>query len=359
MTSREIVKKTIHFEKPDRLPYSVWIDIPRFEEEQGENTVETINDLVSNAKTDFILLDIQSDSNWKPDKKTPILESLVGYFHDERIDEWQVTWKELRVVEHPLEKSWSLAEYYKTPDPFGPGRFDKAKTIMKKNKDKYHLGLVWFTLFERLWMLRGFNNMLTDPYTDLSEFSRLREKVMDFNLGLIEQWLNLGVDGIFISDDWGGQQKLLVNPDYWVKFYKPGYKKMFDAIHAGGADVWMHSCGNITELIPHLLEINLDVLNPVQPQSMDIDCLSRQYSGKLCFYGGADVQETLPHGTPEDIRREVRHLVQSFGKKNGGYIGGTSHTILPDTSLENIKALLDAFNDFCSHPDFELVKNHK
>lgn len=359
MTSRDIVKKTIHFEKPDRLLYSVWIDIPRFEEEQGEDAVETINDLVSNAKTDFILLDIQSDSSWKPDKKTPVLESLVGYFHDERIDEWQVTWKELRVVEHPLEKSWSLAKHYKTPDPFGPGRFDKAKAIMKKNKDKCHISLVWFTLFERLWMLRGFNNMLTDPYTDLSEFSRLREKVIDFNLGLIKQWLNLGVDGIFISDDWGGQQKLLVNPDYWVKFYKPSYKKMFDAIHAGGADVWMHSCGNVTELIPHLLEINLDVLNPVQPQSMDIDYLSREYSGKLCFLGGVDVQETLPHGMPEDIQREVRHLVQSFGKKNGGYIGGTSHTILPDTPIENIKALFEAFNDFCIHPDFELVENHK
>jgi len=298
-------------------------------------------------------LDIQADSGWKPKEKAPILDSLVGYFHDEREDEWQVTWKELRVVEHPLEKNWLLAENYKAPNPYGRGRFDKAKELMEKNKSNYHLGVVWFTLFERLWMLRGFNNMLMDPLTNMNEFYKLREKVMDFNLGLIEQWLKLGVDGIFISDDWGGQEKLLVNPDYWVKFYKHSYKKMFDLIHSGGADVWMHSCGNVTELVPDLIELGLDVLNPIQPQSMDIDYLGKEYSGKLCFFGGADVQGTLPHGTIDDINREVKHLVQTLGSKNGGYIGGTSHTILPDTPLENIKALFQAFENYCSNPDFK------
>ena len=353
MISRNIVKKTIHFDKPDRLPYSVWIDIARFEEEQGKEAVRIIDEIVSGARTDFVLLDIQADSSWKPDKKTRIEDSLVGYFHDERIDEWQVSWKELRVVEHPLESDWSLAKKYSAPYPYGPGRFDKSTDIMKENQDKYHLGLVWFTLFERLWMLRGFNNMLMDPYTDFDEFSSLRQKVMDFNLGLIDQWLKLGVDGIFVSDDWGGQEKLLVNPEYWAKFYKPCYKEMFDLIHGSGADVWMHSCGNVTELIPELIELGLDVLNPLQPRSMDIDRLGEKYAGKLCFFGGVDIQETLPHGTPEDVRKEAKHLIDVFGRKNGGYIGGTSHTILPDTPLENIRELFRAFEDYCSHPDFK------
>jgi uroporphyrinogen decarboxylase len=348
VTSCEIVKKTIHFEKPDRLPYSVWIDIPRFEEVQGSKAVKVINELIAGSKTDFILLDIRSDTRWKPDKNPPVLESLIGYFHDERIDEWQVSWKELRVVSHPLEKDLSSAEDYMAPDPSGPGRFEKAIETMKENKDKYHLGLVWFTLFERLWMLRGFNNMLIDPYANYREFSILRQKVMDFNMGLIEQWAKLGVDGIFVSDDWGGQEKMLVNPAYWVKFYKPCYKEMFELIHSKGLDVWMHSCGNVTELIPYLVELGLDVLNPLQPHSMDIDLLGKQYSGKLCFFGGVDIQDTLPHGTAEDISKEVRHLIDTFGQKNGGYIGGTSHTILPDTSIENVKALFKYLDLYCS-----------
>jgi hypothetical protein len=256
ITSRDIVKKTIHFRKPERLPYSIWIDIARFEEKCSREEMHIIKDLISKAPVDFILLDIMVDSSWKPKEKEPILNSLVDYFHDEREDEWQVIWKEARAIKHPLEDSWSLAENYKAPNPYGPGRFDKAKELMEKNKSKYHLGVVWFTLFERLWMLRGFNNMLTDPLSNFNEFSRLREKVMDFNLGLIDQWLNLGVDGIFISDDWGGQENLLVSPDYWIKFYKPSYEKMFKLIHEGGADVWMHSCGNITELIPELIKLN-------------------------------------------------------------------------------------------------------
>jgi len=354
MTSRDVVKKTIHFEKPERLPYSVWVDIPRFEEERGREEVDIINNLMLDASTDFIILDINADSNWKPNKgRAPVLNSLVDYFHDEREDEWQVIWKEARVIEHPLEEDWSLAANYRIPDPYGPGRFSLAKDLMEKNKNLYHLGVVWFTLFERLWMLRGFNNLLIDPFTNINEFSRLRDNIVDFNLGLIKQWLKLGADGIFISDDWGGQQKLLVNPDYWRKFYKPSYKEMFDLIHAGGADVWMHSCGNVTELIPDLIELKLDVLNPVQPQSMNIDYIGKEYRGKLCFFGGVDVQETLPHGTPDDARREVKHLIQTLGGKNGGYIGGTSHTILPDTPLENIKALFQAFYDYCSHTDFK------
>ena len=352
MTSREIVKKTIRFKQPERLPYLVYVDIERFEEERKKEEVEVVRKLMNEATTDFITMDILPDPEWKSIKRPPFLHSIGYYTHEEREDEWQVIWKELRVIDYPLEADWSLLDTYVLPNPHCPGRFQEAEDLMKENEDKYHLGLVWFTLFERLWMLRGFTNMMVDPYIHQAEFIRLRDVVMEFNIGLIDEWLALGVDGIFISDDWGGQKSLLISPDDWRKFYMPSYKKMFDRIHAGGADVWMHSCGNVAELIPDLIDIGLDVLNPIQPRSMDIDYLSKTYSGKLCFHGGADVQETIPHGTPGEIRREVEHLVSVLGKDNGGYIGGTSHTILPDTPLENIEALYSAFNQFCGGPRF-------
>ncbi len=119
-------------------------------------------------------------------------------------------------------------------------------------------------------------------------------------------------------------------------------------IHSGGVDVWMHSCGNITDLIPDLMELKLDVLNPVQPHAMDIGYLGRTYSGKICFHGGLDIQDTIPNGTPEDIKNETRNFIDALGTKDGGYIPGTSHTILPDTPVENIRALFEALEYYCS-----------
>jgi uroporphyrinogen decarboxylase len=153
------------------------------------------------------------------------------------------------------------------------------------------------------------------------------------------------VDGIYFSDDWGTQRGLLMRPDDWRRWYKPQYQRMYDVVHAGGGHVWMHLCGNVATIIPDLIEVGVDVLNPVQPQAMSVDALASEFGGKLCFFGGVDVQQTLPYGSPTDVGREVAHLVNIFGRCNGGYIGATSHTIMPDTPLENIIALFQSFRE--------------
>ena len=118
-------------------------------------------------------------------------------------------------------------------------------------------------------------------------------------------------------------------------------------MHDGGAHVWLHSCGNVMQIIPDLIEVGLDVLNPIQSRAMDIEELARQFGGDVCFWGGLDVQATVPRGTPEDIDREVQHLVEVLSSPDGGYLGGTSHTILPDAPLENIRAVFEAFERHC------------
>jgi uroporphyrinogen decarboxylase len=269
---------------------------------------------------------------------------------DEWVDEWGVIWTDPdfpRVSGHPLEAGWELAAEYRLPDPKAPGRYDEARKVLAQYPERYHLGWVWFSLFERLWFLRGFNNMLMDPYLYPKEFSSLADRIVEFNVASVEAQMDLGLDGIFFSDDWGSQLGLLMNPDDWRRWYKPRYRIMFDAVHRHGGHVWMHLCGNVTAIIPDLIEIGLDVLNPVQPQAMNVDMLAARFAGHLCFYGGVDVQGTLPHGTPMDVRREVAHLIEVFGRPHGGYIGGTSHTILPDTPPANILALFEAFQDLC------------
>ncbi len=267
---------------------------------------------------------------------------------DEWVDEWGVVWtcREFpRVVGHPLEADWSLLSAYTLPDPRATGRYDEARRRLAANPDRYRLGHVWFTLFERLWFLRGFNAMLSDPYLYPDEFNELADRIVAFSVASIEQQVALGVDGIFFSDDWGTQDRMLMRPDDWRKWYKPYYKRLFDAVHAGGAHVWMHLCGHVVPIIGDLIDLGINVLNPVQPQAMNVDKLAAQYGGHLCFYGGIDVQGTLPHGTPQDVDREVRHLFEIFGRYSGGYIGGTSHSIMPGTPAENILTLYTSLRD--------------
>jgi len=137
-----------------------------------------------------------------------------------------------------------------------------------------------------------------------------------------------------------------MEPEDWRRFYKPSHTRMFDRIRSGGVHVWMHLCGDVTAILPDLIEIGLDVLNPVQPQAMDVGRLAREFGGHVCFNGGVDVQGTLICGSPDDVKEEVHRLVDLFGRFDGGYIGGTSHSIMPETPLANVIALYEAFVEY-------------
>jgi len=276
----------------------------------------------------------------------PVLQGGVSRW----VDEWQTGWEDdghgAKTESYPLESGYEGLADYDIPDPLLSGRYDAADERLEQRGDRYVQAAVWFTLFERLWMLRGFENMLMDPYVDERNFCRLRDRIVEFNLVTIDQWLERGVDGVFFSDDWGCQRGLLMNPDDWRRLYKPSYRRMFERVRSGGAHVWMHLCGDIIAILSDLIEIGLNVLNPVQPQAMDVRQLAREFGGKVCFNGGVDVQGTMIRGTPEEVKREVHELVELLGSFNGGYIGGTSHSVMPETPLDNVIAMYEAFLEY-------------
>jgi len=263
-------------------------------------------------------------------------------------DEWNTVWR-LEAMGpntkgYPLEDGYHLLDDYRFPDPEDPNRWVIADSQIESNRGiKYIRGMVWFTLFERLWMLRGMENMLTDPYLYYDEFCELRDRIVDYNLKLIDLWLERDVDGIFMSDDWGSQDRLLIRPDDWRKLYKPSYEKMFTRIKQAGKHIWLHSCGNVIDVLDDFVELGLDVLDPIQPQALNLDELTRRYKGKLCFHGGIDVQGVMVNGAPEDVKAYVRMLVEKLGDPSGGYILGTSHSIMAETPLENIIAIYEAY----------------
>ncbi|MBN1540825.1 hypothetical protein JW992_01680 [candidate division KSB1 bacterium] len=340
MTGIENYQRAIDFKGPAYLPCTLEVNL-EWLCEKDENKHRSIRELISQFPDDLLpWIDAARNAT------EPLCQDGLKRWSDEWGTGWTDDGHGAKTESYPLSQGYEGLETYAFPDPYLPGRFVAADDQLKNRRERYLRSVVWFTLFERLWMLRGFENMLMDPYVYERDFCRLRDRIVDYNLAIIDHWLNRGVHAVFFSDDWGSQRGLLMNPDDWRRFYKPAYQALFDRVRNGNAHVWMHLCGNITAILPDLIDIGLNVLNPVQPQAMNVKWLSRQFGGKVCFNGGVDVQGTLVNGTPEEVKREVHELVELFGKFNGGYIGGTSHSIMPETPLANVIALYSAFAEY-------------
>ena len=338
ISGRENYRRAIEFRGPEYLPCVLGVDADRLDEKDPSKR-ERIEELAGRFPNDVMMrLDAAAGQRYSAETRDD-----SGTW----VDEWGTGWEEVggagKTRSHPMADGYDALDTYPFPDPRLPGRFDAADERLRERGGRYTQARVWFTLFERLWMLRGFENMLTDPYVHPAEFCALRDRVVEFNLAIIDRWVERGIDAVFFSDDWGSQRSLLMDPDDWRRIYKPSYARLFERVRSGGAHVWMHLCGNVTAIVADLLDIGLNVLNPVQPQAMDVKALAGEFGGKLCFNGGVDVQGTLIHGTVEDVKREVRELAALFGRFDGGYIGGTSHVIMPETPLDNVIAMLEAF----------------
>jgi uroporphyrinogen decarboxylase len=258
-------------------------------------------------------------------------------------DEFGVVWNDLPenrgyVEHHPL--GMPDLSGYEFPDPYAPGRFDSLKEKMEAHSDLFLLAWAG-DLFERAHFLRGLADLLVDFYLNPQFVHDLLDNILEFLLGNVSQLVELGIDGIFLSDDYGHQNSLLMSPDHWREFIKPRLSEFFARIKDEGLFTFLHSCGNVSAIVPDLAEVGLDVLHPVQPEVMDIASLKVQYGDKLAFYGGISTQRTLPRGTPEEVEGEVRRTVQLMSK-NGGYILAPGITLQHDIPMENILAFVRA-----------------
>ncbi|HPO13627.1 MAG TPA: uroporphyrinogen decarboxylase family protein [Candidatus Hydrogenedentes bacterium] len=340
MTGAENFRRAIEFHGPDYLPMRLECNLDWLHEKNSAKQ-DRIRQLQAQLPDDWMVIHECPQPQKKPHSENGVLRW---------VDHWGTGWMDdghgAKTETYPLENGYLLAASHPFPNPSAPGLFDHAGTLLKERSGKYVAATVWFTLFERLWMLRGFENMLMDPYTEPEHWRALMEKILAYNMVMIDECLRRGANGIYFSDDWGCQRGLLIHPDDWRNYYKPAYAQMFRKVRDGGAHVWMHLCGNITAILGDLIDLGLNVLNPVQPQAMDLQQLARDFGGHVCFNGGVDVQGAMIHGTPEDVKRQAKELVHLFGQFNGGYIAGASHSIMPETPLDNVIALYEAFLDF-------------
>jgi len=223
--------------------------------------------------------------------------------------------------------------------------FTESIRNLREYTDMYILAEVWTSDFEKAYFSRGLEYFLADMAGE-PEFAReLLDFITEKNLSVLKEFIKTpGLDGVLLGNDWGSQRDLLMSPKTWRTLLKPGAKKEYDLIHEAGLDVWVHSCGDIRKIMPDLCEMGADVLNPVQPECMDIYELKERFGADMTFWGGISTQRTLPFGTTDEVREETKRVTEAMSQ-NGGYIIAAAQGIQADVPFENICALVDEANE--------------
>lgn len=221
-----------------------------------------------------------------------------------------------------------------------PAFRDQLK-LLRDHSDKYILVMIYGSHFEKAHSARGIENFLADMGGNPSFAQKLLDRIIERNLVMIENIMGCPeIDGVLLGSDWGTQLDLIMSPSTWEAMIRPGEQREYDLVHACGKDVWVHSCGCIVKALPSLIEMGLDVLNPVQPECMDLAMLKREFGDRLAFWGGISTQQSLPFGTPEEVRTEARR-VRDLMSAGGGYILSPAQQLQDDVPVENILALID------------------
>lgn len=267
-------------------------------------------------------------------------------------DEWGVTFSPVayetpfgighytEMTGFPLADNDAL-DRYTPPDPGRPELYRDARALVERFGGEYWIvGVTVTTVFETAWALRGFERLLFDFVEDPDRAGRILDIPFRYHLAAAKELVRLGVDMIWTGDDVGTQHGLLISPATWRRFLKPLMAKFFAELRAIRPDIVIayHSDGDIRPIIDDLVEIGLDVLNPVQPACMDPVALARRYGDRLSFWGTIDEQRTLPFGTPAEVAGEVRDRIETVGRY-GGLIVGPTHHVQLDTPLENFHAM--------------------
>ncbi|MBT7698978.1 MAG: hypothetical protein HN700_01680 [Verrucomicrobia bacterium] len=204
--------------------------------------------------------------------------------------------------------------------------------------------------FKPAMYLRGTENIFFDLAANPAVAEATFRKVREFYLGYLERILlasNSKIDIVLTGDDFGAQNGLLISADMWRQFIRPGFADYIDLIKRHKTLAMHHTCGSVVDIIPDMIECGLDILQSIQPEAggMSLANLKEMFGKDLCFHGGVSIQKTMPHGSRDDIRREVK-AIADMAKQDGGYIFCTSHNIQADTPVESIVTLMDAYLEF-------------
>lgn len=333
MNSRDRVLSCLNFEQPDRPPvFASYVpEIEQvFRKTKGINSydlgVALGNDMVKSC--------------------AGLEKSFYGQPYPEYTDNWGIRWKYshnnfgvfTEIAEHPLAGSTDKLSSYKIPDPLEESQYDDFRMKKRLYGDKkFIIGSSQISIFEACWYLRGLEQFMMDMLLEPDYANALMDKVMQFPLKASLKYIEFGADMVWFGDDISMQTGMMMSIDIWRKYFKPRYATLFAACKKANPDIKIayHSCGNCSEILSDMIEIGLDVLNPIQPMAINPFEVKKKFGKHLVLFGGICVQKLMPYGSTQEIQDTVRKMKKECGK-GGGYICAPAHHIQADTSIENI-----------------------
>ena len=341
MTSRERLLAAIEFTGPDRCPIHHYI-FPGALWRHGQKLL----DLVEKYPDDFGNEHVKRNLN-APRDEGEGSEDIVEWQ-----DAWGTVWRRLRgytsgEVLRPAIPDWDAWPMYEFPPHPAESHYEQfAAQVAERHPEEFMCG-GGGGFFQLMQHLRGPANYFTDLAEDNEGVQELADRMVEHNLYSIRRYLKAGVDCIRFGDDWGAQNRLLIHPDMWRRFFKPRYARMFEPIRDAGVHVWFHTDGWIMEIIEDLIEIGVTILNP-QHDCMGTRRVGEIVGGRVCIRTDIDRQWVIPFGTPEGIREAVKEAIEVFGNFNGGCL--LHGEVGPDVPFENIEALYSAFYEYGEYP---------
>lgn len=346
MNSRERVQIALSFEQPDRTPVFASF-VPEIEQRLRRQFSISELDTGAALGNDMVksCAGLEMSFNGKPEP--------------EYTDVWGIRWRYIKnnsglyteIAEHPLAGDLDKLDSFEIPDPCEESQYDdfRRKKELYGHK-KWMIGSSQISIFEACWYLRGLHAFLTDMVLRPGYAELLMDKVMQFPLKAARKYIELGADMIWFGDDVAMQTGMMISLDMWRKFFKGRYAQLFAECRKANPRIKIayHSCGQCTDILDDMIEIGLDVLNPLQPMAMDPFETKRRYGKRLALFGGLCIQNTLPYGSAGDVQKAVNELIIELGK-GGGYILAPAHHIQADTSVENIRSFYESAIKTASH----------
>ena len=389
MNSRERVLTALNHKEPDRVPFDMggtvltginvkayrslrdYLGLPRVE----PTIVDVVQQLarVDEDVVDRLGVDVENVSPRSSASFQIEIKDMEGGKYAYFYDEYGIGWRMPKVgglyydmFDHPLSgdiDKWDVDRYV-LPDPTNPARFagvrEAAKRVLEEEQRALIVGNISAGIFEMYLWTRGFQH----GYSDLIGNPALSQKILrgftDMQLAYWEKMFDtLGdlIDVVQLADDFAGQHDMLISPSSYRKYLKPLHREMFDFIHSrSSAKIFLHSCGSIRKVIPDLIEIGLDIINPVQVSAAGMDSaeLKREYGRDLTFWGGGvDTQRAFDENhTPEEVREDVKRRVADL-MPGGGFVFATVHNILSNVPPENIMAMWETLQEYGAYTSYK------
>ena len=352
MTNRENVFRALRRQEPERVPFEFVLCPSHIEEFKKRTGSE---DYLEYYHFPIRYIDI-NESNKKfltekyydhlPENASPIL--------------WNPDWGIMGVTGsvahfqkmlHPMANLQTIEEIndYPFPDFLEDYRWEGIPEKIQefKDQDLVVVAFMEMTTFEIAWYLRGMDLFMIDMLENVEFAEALLDRIATLHSEKAKRFVQSGADILMLGDDIGTQRGMMISPKLWRNMVKPRLAKVIQSAKQIREDVLVlyHSDGDIQEVIPDLIEIGVDILNPVQPECMDPVLLKQLYGDRLTFWGTLGTQSTLPFGTPQEINETCRRLMKEVGK-GGGLLFAPTHMIEPDVSWEHLQAFIDAVEEY-------------